>query len=70
MASAKQQFNKIKSNIQQPAKAANFVMTGEGKRDAIAICSWPDKNGHQQRYCELSFGMISKSDETFTITQK
>ena len=46
-ASAKQQFNKIKSNIQQPAKAANFVMTGEGKRDAIAICSWLDKNGHQ-----------------------
>ena len=46
-ASAKQQFNKIKSNIQQPAKAANFVMTGEGKSDAIAICSWPDKNGHQ-----------------------
>jgi len=46
-ASAKQQFNKIKSNIQQPAQAANFVMTGEGKRDAIAICSWLDKNGHQ-----------------------
>lgn len=46
-ASAKQQFNKIKSNIQQPAKAANFVMTGEGKSDAIAICSWLDKNGHQ-----------------------
>lgn len=46
-ASAKQQFNKIKSNIQQPAQAANFVMTGEGKSDAIAICSWLDKNGHQ-----------------------
>lgn len=43
-ASAKQQFNKIKSNIQQPTKAANFVMTEEGKSDSIAICSWPDES--------------------------
>ena len=47
MASAKQQFNKIKSNIQQPTKAANFVMAGKGKSDAIAICLWSDKNGLQ-----------------------
>ena len=43
-ASAQQQFNEIKKKKQQNAKAANFVMVGEGKNKAIAICAWADKN--------------------------
>ncbi|KAF1027835.1 MAG: hypothetical protein GAK29_00476 [Acinetobacter bereziniae] len=43
-ASSQQQFNEIKKNKQQNAKAANFIMVGKGKNKAIAICAWSDKN--------------------------